>query len=335
MTGLRRLAWVALALAYVHTVFGAIVRISGSGMGCGEHWPDCNGSVVPTVTSYRVVVEVTHRYLAATLLTATVVLAALAIAAMRRPAAARERETVVGPSILALGLVVTAALVGMAVVMLSLSNPYLIAVHYSIAMLTLAIFVVVVQRTGGLGADRVHPGDGSARTYRAARAAAVLAFVTVVLGALTANVPGAAYACRGFPWCRTGVLLAGVPLAIQITHRVLAIVLVVHLVATTIMVTRRRESPMVVRAAQAALGVIALQLAVAASLVELALPPVLQSLHQAVGTLLWVSVFTYAALARRAAAPRPLAATDAGPLIARDIAVRGGREIAGAALEGR
>lgn len=60
MTGLRRLAWVALALAYIHTVFGAIVRISGSGMGCGEHWPDCNGSVVPTVTSYRVVVEVTH-----------------------------------------------------------------------------------------------------------------------------------------------------------------------------------------------------------------------------------------------------------------------------------
>jgi hypothetical protein len=40
---------------------------------------------------------------------------------------------------------------------------------------------------------------------------------------------------------------------------------------------------------------------IAASLVELRLPPALQSLHQATGTLVWIAAFALAALARRAA----------------------------------
>ncbi len=80
--------------------------------------------------------------------------------------------------------------------------------------------------------------------------------------------------------------------------------------------TRRRESEPVVRASQVAAAVIVLQLIVAALLVELHLPPVLQSLHQAVGTLLWIAVFTFAALARRAWDPLP--ATVAPVTVRRD-----------------
>ena len=43
MTVTRRLAYLALFLAYAQIVFGAIVRITDSGMGCGDHWPKCNG----------------------------------------------------------------------------------------------------------------------------------------------------------------------------------------------------------------------------------------------------------------------------------------------------
>ena len=39
----RRAAYIALFVALVHIVFGAIVRISGSGMGCGDNWPKCYG----------------------------------------------------------------------------------------------------------------------------------------------------------------------------------------------------------------------------------------------------------------------------------------------------
>ena len=333
MTALRRLAWSALALAYIHSVFGAIVRISGSGMGCGEHWPDCNGSVVPTVTSYTVAVEVSHRYLAALLLCTTLALVVLATTRRAVPGVS-GRGGILRPASLALTLIVTAALVGMVVVKLSLSNPYVIAVHYSIAMITLAALVVAVQRAGGLGTRAVHVGAAPGRTYRGARAATVLAFVIVVLGALTANVSGAAASCRGFPWCRDGMMIGGAPLAIQLVHWTLAMLLLLHLAVSAIVVTRRRESEPVVRASQLAAAVIVLQLIVAALLVELHLPPVLQSLHQAVGTLLWIAVFTFAALARRAWDPLPATATPV--TVGRDHGVlRGGGagDVAAGALQ--
>jgi len=37
MTTIRRLSYVALLIAFAQIVFGAIVRITGSGWGCGEH----------------------------------------------------------------------------------------------------------------------------------------------------------------------------------------------------------------------------------------------------------------------------------------------------------
>jgi heme A synthase len=309
MSLIRKLSWLALGVAFVHSVFGAIVRISGSGMGCGEHWPDCNGTLVPTFTSYTTVVEVTHRCLAAALLGVTLALVVVARRQARRYGAAGARGSVVRAASLALSLEVVAALVGMVVVMLALSSRALIAVHYTIAMAILATLVIAVQRTGGLGAGATREGDTSRRTYRAATAAAGIAFVTVVFGALTANLAGAAESCLGFPWCRLGMTDLSRTLPVQITHRVLALLLFLHLLGLATGVTRRRESRVIVRAAWAAFGIVVLQIVVAASLVELRLPPALQSLHQATGTLVWVAAFALAALARRGAAVTVVART--------------------------
>ena len=41
MRTIRTIGYVALLLGFAQVVFGAIVRITGSGMGCGDHWPDC------------------------------------------------------------------------------------------------------------------------------------------------------------------------------------------------------------------------------------------------------------------------------------------------------
>jgi cytochrome c oxidase assembly protein subunit 15 len=307
MSLVRRLSWLALGVAFVHSVFGAIVRISGSGMGCGEHWPDCNGALVPTFTSYTTVIELTHRCLAATLLAVTGALVVVAWRQARgevRPEAAPGGEgSVLRAASLALALELVAALVGMVVVMLALSSRALIAVHYTIAMAILATLVVAVQRAGGLGAAGVRPGDASRRTYRGTVAAAGIAFITVVFGALTANLTGAAESCLGFPWCRLSMTDLSGTLPVQITHRVLATLLFLHLLGLATAISRRRESPVLVRTAWTAFGIVVLQIVIAASLVELRLPPALQSLHQATGTLVWVAAFALAALARRAAAP--------------------------------
>jgi len=42
-------------------LFGAFVRASGSGSGCGAHWPLCNGEVIPTEPVIETMIEFTHR----------------------------------------------------------------------------------------------------------------------------------------------------------------------------------------------------------------------------------------------------------------------------------
>lgn len=74
MTNYRRLAWLALALNVLVVIGGAIVKSTGSGAGCGEHWPICNGQVIPRPQQVETVIEFTHR--------ATSGLALLVVAAM-------------------------------------------------------------------------------------------------------------------------------------------------------------------------------------------------------------------------------------------------------------
>jgi heme A synthase len=54
-------AWATLAITLVVILWGAYVRASGSGAGCGSHWPSCNGDIVPRAPSVQTVVEFTHR----------------------------------------------------------------------------------------------------------------------------------------------------------------------------------------------------------------------------------------------------------------------------------
>lgn len=57
----RQFAWIYLAYLLAVVLFGAWVRISGSGNGCGSHWPVCNGEVIPQAPSTKTVIEFTHR----------------------------------------------------------------------------------------------------------------------------------------------------------------------------------------------------------------------------------------------------------------------------------
>ena len=58
---LRRFAWVVLAYFIAVILWGTLVRATGSGAGCGNHWPLCNGSVVQHSASMETMIEFTHR----------------------------------------------------------------------------------------------------------------------------------------------------------------------------------------------------------------------------------------------------------------------------------
>jgi cytochrome c oxidase assembly protein subunit 15 len=58
---LRRFAWGVLAYFIAVILWGTLVRATGSGAGCGEHWPLCNGTVVQHSPRLDTIIEFTHR----------------------------------------------------------------------------------------------------------------------------------------------------------------------------------------------------------------------------------------------------------------------------------
>lgn len=56
-----RLAWACLFCNVAVVLWGAYVRATGSGAGCGNKWPNCNGAVLGTSASAQTIIEFTHR----------------------------------------------------------------------------------------------------------------------------------------------------------------------------------------------------------------------------------------------------------------------------------
>lgn len=54
-------SWFVLIYNLLVVLWGAFVRASGSGAGCGAHWPLCNGVVVPREPRIETIIEFAHR----------------------------------------------------------------------------------------------------------------------------------------------------------------------------------------------------------------------------------------------------------------------------------
>lgn len=297
MNALRRLAYSTLGLAYALIVFGAIVRISGSGMGCGDHWPRCYGSWFPPMDQPTLVIEWTHRLLAAITVAMVVVLVLVALA-KRAEAGVSGRGGVLRAALLAAGLIVLQALLGMVTVRMG-NTAWATVAHLLNGALLLAALATTVLRAGGLG-GRITVGAvaSRARAARGAIAAASLALATVLFGGLTAKIPGANSACEGFPLCSGSILPASSIQHVQYTHRILAFLLFLHVLGLMIGFAKRGEAPVLVRTVRVAFALVCAQLAIAAAMVGMHLPPVMRSLHEADGIAIWLTLFALAWLAR-------------------------------------
>ncbi len=261
------LAWAAAICTYLLIVLGAVVRITGSGLGCGEHWPLCNGQLFPPLDDIGTVIEWSHR-LVATLVTILVVgLAIPGLAPGVRESKARY---------VALGLLVVQILLGAITVKLALPA-WTVVLHLGTAMLLLATLLIIAT------SRRSSPPDPLSAMRRGGTTVLVpLAFATVLLGAVTANV-GAAAACGGFPLCNGQVWTSAGSLAvIHWTHRLLAYALAI---VAVIWAARSRRT-----GAALVLVMIAVQIIVGAIMVLNGLPRVLQAAHVAVGAAVWASV---------------------------------------------
>jgi len=57
----ERYIWIVLLYTIVVILWGAVVRATGSGAGCGDHWPLCNGEVIPRAPEVETLIELSHR----------------------------------------------------------------------------------------------------------------------------------------------------------------------------------------------------------------------------------------------------------------------------------
>lgn len=262
---LRRVAWAAAIATYLLIVLGAVVRITGSGMGCGDDWPVCHGRLFPSFDDLSTLIEWNHRLVAAIVSTLVVALAGLTWWERRR-ARSTEQYAPGRAGYLALGLLIVQVLLGAVTVKLELP-PWTVILHLGTALALFAVLLWVA-----LGAPARRPGT-------AALVAAGWGFVTVLFGGLTANL-GAATACVGFPLCNGQLVPVGSYLQhLHWTHRLLAYGLFVYLLVWAVR-SRRRD-------AAVGLGLVVLQIVVAATMVLLTVPPSLQAAHAAVGAALW------------------------------------------------
>ena len=107
-------AWGVVGYNLLVIVWGAYVRASGSGAGCGSHWPLCNGEVIPHSRPIETFIELAHRLTSGLSLLLIVGLAVWAFRAFPKKHPVRRGAA------LSLFFILTEALVGAGLVLFEL-----------------------------------------------------------------------------------------------------------------------------------------------------------------------------------------------------------------------
>jgi heme A synthase len=309
MTGFRRLALATALATFLLIVLGGVVRVSGSGLGCGaagsgfHGWPLCEGDVLPGL-DLNSVIEYAHRALA---MVVGLMMLALAVWAWRR---FRSSRGIVLASTAAVVLVAAQGLLGGATVEEGLDEG-LVAAHLGLAVVLLGLLVYIWRASGpevggapALGSAAVAdpPPASVGRGLRPLAAAAEgTLFLAIVAGGYMAGTQnygradyrlgdGAHHACgREFPTCNGDFLPFGSArlVDIHLTHRVLVYLASALILAACVLAIRRGAGTRLRKLGWVAAGLLAAQLALGALNVWLEEYELLILAHLALATALW------------------------------------------------
>jgi cytochrome c oxidase assembly protein subunit 15 len=141
-----RVAWAVLAYMLGVILWGAYVRASGSGAGCGNQWPLCGGEVIPTSPQTQMLIEYTHRITSGLALVSVIALLVLAWRATVRGAWARKA------AVLAVVFMLNEALLGALLVLLrhvghdaSVSRAIFLSLHLANTLLLIASIALTAR----------------------------------------------------------------------------------------------------------------------------------------------------------------------------------------------
>jgi heme A synthase len=298
---LRRLTWITVAATFLLVVAGGVVRVTGSGLGCGppipgqpgQNWPLCEGHLVPP-PDLPTLIEFSHRLLA--FLTTVLMVATLAVAWARH----RTERRIVTAATAAAVLLVIQIVLGFVVVETGLlANTIL--VHLANAELLLAVLVYLAYAATVAGTEREGRPLAPAGLRRLLWAAAGSVYILVLSGAFVVD-QGASGACTGWPLCGGGFQLpAGGAADVNGLHRLLALLVALLVGFAMGQVLRRSEDRGMRIAAMLVNLLLLLQIAAGAVMVDTGFETAVRSSHEALASAFWAMTLLVAVLGHRTA----------------------------------
>jgi heme A synthase len=284
-------AWFVTALTLAVILWGAFVRASRSGDGCGAHWPLCNGSVVPDAQSAKTLVEFAHRATSGVAFLLVVGLCVWALRAFGRGHAVRAAAAASG------FFIVTESLIGAGLVLLRLvggNASVARAVYLSVHLVNTFLLVAALALTAWWAARGVAERPRVMEFFRGRVGLAVL-------GSLALGVSGAV-AALGATLFAEGVgasvdvesMSAASRLLFSLRnymlHPALAVLVGAYLVYFALSTLKGGGDLWVRRWARAVLALVAAQFAAGLLNAALLAPVWLQIVHLLLADLLWLAL---------------------------------------------
>lgn len=306
------LAWTTLIANAVVILQGAVVRVTGSGAGCGSHWPSCQGEVVPLAPTTETLIEFSHRLLSLGVL----LLGAWLLWRAWRVRAERPGTFVFAAA--AFALVIVEALLGGATVLLgytgdnvSMGRGLMVAGHLVNSMLLVGALAGTVAFASG----RVR---GPLRIGRQGALATALGVGLVGMLVLMFSGGIAAMGNTMFPSASLGEGLAADfdpashPLVrLRFLHPLIAVTVGLYLFLSLGFGWWLKPAPEARRLAGALLTTYLAQLVVGLTNLAFLAPAALQLLHLSLAVLAFGLLAALAVVLLGAPAPQPAAAADA------------------------
>lgn len=303
---LRRVALAVLAWNLLVIGWGAFVRASGSGAGCGAHWPLCDGEVAPRAPSTERLIEWTHRATSGLALLAGIVLVATAF--RERP----RRDPARRAAVASLLFLLAEAALGAGLVLFELVADDASATRALVMVLHLVNTFFLL----GALALTVHFADDP-RPLRAGDRATVR-WGAAALGLLALAGASGAIAALGDTLFPSHTLVGGFRddlsptahflLRLRVLHPALATAAAVAVVLLSARLLGRAAEAPTTRRARWASGLALAQLGVGVVNLALLAPIALQLAHLLLADLVWIATALALAAALAASAGPPAAA---------------------------
>jgi heme a synthase len=272
-------------------IWGALVRATRSGEGCGDHWPLCNGTVLPHAAQIATIIEFTHRSSTGLALISVVF---LAVWAFRAFPAGRVRKAAAASAM----FIVTEALLGAGLVLFhytgedaSIGRAVYLSAHLINTLLMLGAIALTAWWGAGHGAIRL--AGSKAKPIGAGLLAGLLIAVTGSINALSDTLFPATSLLAG--WEADFAAGSNFLIRLRVWHPVVAVLAGASIAMIALVIRGRTLRPRARQMASTVAGLVGVQIAAGVINIWMLAPIWMQLTHLLLADLLWIALVLFSA----------------------------------------